>query len=238
MKEIYIWTHLGLGDHIMCNAIIRHYCKIYDLVHVFVKTSNLKNVKYMFRDLRNIDYIDGVGNQDQFVRYFLDLHPGINLLKVGHEHLIGTKLNFDEAFYQQVGIPFEKRFEDFYVQRDLEKEEELCKLLNPTEEPYIFVHKNIYMSPNGGKDGKEMNMNYIKNKNLKMIDPNNVPLEEKNYLIFHYIKLLENAEEIHVMESSFKNLINFSITNKKNVYLHKYMRGVTSICRSYWNIIN
>jgi hypothetical protein len=237
MKELYIWTHLGMGDHIICNAIIRHYAKKYDIIYVFVKTGNLKNIQYMYRDLKNIRYIDGIGGQDEFVKQYLQIHPFIPLLKVGHEHLNSIKLHFDEAFYYQLGIPFENRFTDFYVQRDMEKENELCKLLNPTGEPYAFVHKNIFNSPNGGPSGKLMNMDYIKNKNLKIIDPDESPKEEKQYLLFHYIKLIEEAEEVHVMESSFRNLINYAIPYKENVFLHKYMRGIASTGRNYWNVI-
>lgn len=231
MKELWLWTHLGLGDHIICNAIYRHYAKLYDLIHIFVKKRNSANVKFMLRDVKNIDFIEGHGDQDEFVKQYLDIHRFIPLLKIGHEYLNNTKLNFDEAFYEQVGIPFEKRYEDFFVQRDLEKENELCKILNPNNEPYIFLHqdtsRNFFIK-------KE----YIKNKNLNIIESNYKFNDIKEYLLFHYIKLIEDAEEVHVMESSFKNLINFCIDYKENVFLHKYARGVTSICRPYWNIIN
>jgi len=231
MKEVYIWHHLGLGDAIMCNAIVRNFAKRYDLVHLFVKTRNIKNVEFMYRDLKNIDFITGVGDQDEFVKRFLDINRYINLQKIGHEYLNNTKLNFDEAFYEQVKIPFEKRFTDFYVQRDMEMEQKLCKILNPTEEPYIFVHRD-------NDRGNPMNFDYIKNKNLKIIESNYKLDDIKEYLLFHYIKLIEEAEEVHVMESSFKNMINHCIENKENVYLHKYMRGVTATCRPYWHIIN
>jgi len=230
MKEIFLWTHAGLGDHLICNAIYRHYAKLYDLIHIFVKTRNLANVKYMLRDLSNVDYIHGLGDQDEFVKQYLDIHRFIPLLKIGHEYLNTTKLNFDKAFYEQVKIPFEKCWEDFYVQRDFAVEEKLCKILNPTGEPYIFVHQDT-------DRGYPINMDYIKNKNIKIIESNYKFDDIKEYLLFHYIKLIEEAEEVHVMESSFKNMINFCIDNKENVFLHKYARGVVSTCKSYWNII-
>lgn len=37
MKEIYIWHHLGLGDHFHCNALVRNIAKDYDKVFLFVK---------------------------------------------------------------------------------------------------------------------------------------------------------------------------------------------------------
>lgn len=231
MKEIYLHSHLGLGDHLICNAIYRYYAKNYDLVHIFVKNRNLRNVQYMLRDLANIDFIHGDGDQDEFVKRYLDIHRFIPLQKIGHEYLNTTKLNFDEAFYEQVRIPFEKRYTDFYVQRDLEKEEKLCEILNPNKEPYIFLHEDT-------DRGFFINRDYIKNKDIKIIKSDYKFDDIKEYLIFHYLKLIEEAQEVHVMESSFKNMINFCIDHKENVYLHRYARGVVSSCKDYWNIIN
>ena len=51
---IYIFSHLGLGDHIICNGIVRYYSEIYEKVFVFVRQHNFSNVSYMYRDNPNI----------------------------------------------------------------------------------------------------------------------------------------------------------------------------------------
>jgi len=232
MKELYLWTHLGMGDHINCNAIYRHFAKKNDLIHVFVKTRNAKNVKYMLRDLKNVDFIQGVGDQDEFVKQYLDIHRYIPLLKIGFDYLNKkTDKKFVDLFYEQIDLSPEERFKGFYLERDMEAEKRLCKILNPTGEPYIFVHHDT-------SRGHMMNFNYFKNKNIKVIESNYKFDDIKEYLLFHYLKLIEEAEEIHVMESSFSPLIDCYIKNKQNVYLHKYLRGIDSVGRKYWNIIN
>ena len=90
MNEIFVWTHLGAGDHINCNAIYRYYAKRYDIVNIFVKTRNEKNVRFMLRDLKNINYISGVGDQDEFVKRFLDINRYIKLVKIGFDYLNKT----------------------------------------------------------------------------------------------------------------------------------------------------
>jgi len=59
MNELYIYHHLGLGDHISCHGIVRHFCEIKDKVFLFVKENNYKNVKRMFSDIKNLNFLIG-----------------------------------------------------------------------------------------------------------------------------------------------------------------------------------
>lgn len=56
--ECFIHHHLGLGDHIICNGIVRYVVKNYDFnnVALVVKNSNLNNVRRMFSDLSQISF--------------------------------------------------------------------------------------------------------------------------------------------------------------------------------------
>ena len=232
MKEIYVWTHLGCGDQINCNAIYRYYAKLYDNVYIFVKIRNAKNIKFMLRDLNNIQFIEGIGDHDEFVEFFIMTHPGIPLVKIGFDYLNKkTDKKFVDLFYEQIGLSPEERFNGFYVKRDLDAEENLYNILNPTKEPYIFVHHDTAR-------GHIMNFDHFKNKNFKIIESNYKLDEIKEFLLFHYLKLIEDAEEIHVMESAFSPMIDCYFKDLKNAYLHKYLRGIDSVGRKYSNIIN
>lgn len=50
MRELYIYHHLGLGDHIICNGIVRHYSKLNDRIYLFVKPDNRNNLKIVSSD--------------------------------------------------------------------------------------------------------------------------------------------------------------------------------------------
>ena len=60
MKPIdcFIHHHLGLGDHIICNGIVRYVAKNYDFenISLVVKKSNVNNVRRMFSDLAQVSF--------------------------------------------------------------------------------------------------------------------------------------------------------------------------------------
>jgi hypothetical protein len=52
--RIFIATHFGLGDHILCNGIYRYFAKKYELCVLPVKNNNLVAVKRILSDVSNI----------------------------------------------------------------------------------------------------------------------------------------------------------------------------------------
>ena len=206
----YIYHHLGLGDHIICNSLVRHYQKIYNEISVFCKPHNYENVKYMFRDNNNITILS-IGEDIDIVNFIHQNNLLNDIIKIGFggEHQPNTT-SFDEGFYLQHNLPFSLRFSNFYFERDLNLEKEIYQKLNPDNENYIFCHGDIDKSK-------------IR-KDLKIIEN---PTE---YKIFDLLMLFENAEEIHLMESSIKCLINSYTLNKPKLYYHNYVRGYSD-----WN---
>ena len=47
---------------------------------------------------------------------------------------------------------------------------------------------------------------------------------DMRFLVFNYIKLLEEAEEVHFMQSSFKELLCSYKLEKPKLYQHSYVR--------------
>jgi len=209
VENRYIYHHLGLGDHIICNGMIRHFCELYDSITLFCYTHYAKNVKYMFRDLKNLIILD-FKTEPEVVSYITQNNLQKDLIRIGfenlHQHL--TYTTFDKAFYTLAGLDFDIRFSKFYLQRDYSREEELVKTLNPTGEPYAFVHDD---PDRGYSIDIDCDYNIIRN--------------DKRFLLFDYISLLENAEQIHLMQSSFKDMINSFKMNKPKIYQHNYVRN-------------
>ena len=50
--------------------------------------------------------------------------------------------------------------------------------------------------------------------------------------MFDYIKLLENAEEIHMMQTGFLDLVNSYKMDKPKVYRHNYVRNYPAAIHS------
>jgi hypothetical protein len=128
------------------------------------------------------------------------------LIKTGFEkQFMFPESTFDRSFYSALGIPYNVRFDSFYVERDIELELNIMKNLNPSNEKFIFVHGDLDFSK-------------IR-KDLKIIK------NPENFSLFNLITLFENAEEIHLMESSLKCLINSYKLIKPVLYYHKYVRN-------------
>jgi len=209
MSNFYIYPHLGLGDQIICNAIVRNVCRKFpqDNVILFCEKQFIETVKFMYRDIPNLYYILG---GDGLAHSMLDGLPDTEKLYIGHHHLFKNVKGsaFDEAFYQQVGLSFSKRWSDFYVKRDTNREEKLFNLLKPKGE-YIFIHQDI-------------------NRGL-LIDGTNIINPKHNVVspiagltdnIFDYLMLIENAKEIHCIDSSFKLMIDSMLENRDGLFFH------------------
>ena len=217
MNNIYIYHHLGLGDHFLCNAIVRIYAEKYHKVYLFCKPKYLENVSFLYRDLNNIKMIPGEMN---FVDSFMKFSPNNNYLIIGHTKDYFDKLNngiyesFDKGFYDIVNIPFEEKWNKFYLQRDLESEKNVFyNVLNlKDEEEFLFVH-----------DEPEKNRNFRKEyieKGFKIINANFY----KNIKIYDFLYTIEKAKEVHVMNSSFSCLIDTMQLKTNKLFLHEYAR--------------
>jgi hypothetical protein len=177
---------------------------------VFSKIQNYENVKYMYRDNPNILIIPLL-NDFEVVEYLLKYDLFKDTIKIGFGGEINpNSTSFDEGFYFQHNIPFKYRFSKFHLLRDLDLENKIYQKLNPNDEKFIFCHG-------------EIDNNKIRH-DLKIIKN---PTE---YSLFNLITLFEKAEEIHLMESSIKCLVNsYDLINPKLFY-HKYVRGYSD-----WN---
>lgn len=220
---------MGLGDHIIANGMVRTIAKKYDKTFIFCKPHNFKNVSFMFRDLLNLKIIvmDDLG-----VQSFMTINPDKNYIIAGHApfwKILNSghnTLKIDEIFYQLAGVPLENKWKEFYVQRDTEKEKQVFKNLGLKDgDRYIFVHDD--------KDRK-----ITKNlPGLKVIKPWN-----REFSIFDYLYTIENAEQIHCINSAFFALIDCIGINKMAMFLHYYSRPdreefQVPILGSNWEII-
>ena len=123
-----------------------------------------------------------------------------------------TNKPFDKHFYDNFNMPHEKRWTSFYIQRSPDAEKKLTKALNPNNEPYIFLHED-------GSRRYRIDRERIP-KDIKIISPDKTQTNN----IFLYIDLIQNAKEIHCIDSSFLNLIEHTDTGSVPVIFHRYPR--------------
>lgn len=203
MNEIYLYHHLGLGDHISCHGIVRYHCEKYDRVHLFVKENNYKNVSYMFNDIKNINYLIG---DDIFANNYLR-ENNINNVKYIGFNLLNNSKNLEFQFYEIAGLSIDLKWSKFHINRDIEREKEIFNLHGLEKNNYIFLHKGDY----------DIREEYL-SKGLKIVEP-------KDYGLFDWMYVIENAKEIHCIDSSFICLIDcMNLNDDIKLYNHRYVR--------------
>jgi hypothetical protein len=209
----YILPHLGMGDYIIVNGLIRNIIKRAPAKNyiLFCNDRFTISVPFMFRDIKNMAYsiIPQIEMNEHVIQpYIKDFI--YELILIGYHHM-DYKTPSDMMFYKQFSVDFEKRWTDFYVERDNERELNLFNSYNIKENEYILIQED--------KDRKQLiDRNRIKS-NLKVIEI------EKDITdnIFDYCYLIEQAAEIHCIESSFLFLIDSIHTNGK-LFSHRYAR--------------
>lgn len=208
----YIYHHLGLGDHIVCNAIVRITCSENINVTLFCYHHNFKSLKFMFGDINNLTILP-FHSDGEILNYIQSNNLHNQTLKIGFEKMgkYYHTHSFDEAFYQIANIPFSLRFEKFHVERNLEIEQYVYTQLNPTNEDYIFVHDDT-------DRGFSINQSKYR-QDLKVIQ------NDKRFNIFEMLKIYENAKGVHFMESSISALLNSLPLPNIKFFLHKYVRN-------------
>ena len=105
------------------------------------------------------------------------------------------------------------------MQRDMDEEERVYNKLNPSNEEYIFVHDD---ETRGFKIDIDNDLKIIRND----ITEN----------IFHFPMILEKAKEIHVMESSFKSMVeHFDVDG--DLYFHDFRQHPLGRHVKKWKVV-
>jgi hypothetical protein len=229
-EDLFIYHHLGLGDMIHCNGMVRYLLKRLHSdrsVQVFCKTRNASMTRWMYRDeprIRIIELDDGEREKPQVERILRQIRSN-NYLCVGHRDLRPLlkqhpHLFFDELFYLQLEIPYASRYEECYWDRDLGEEERVFSKV-AMNEPYAFVHDD----PARGFS--------VDTSAIAIPIVRNDPTES----LFHMGLVLERASEVHCMESSIRCMIESLDMSRSRLYYHNFRypeRPLGTATRQKW----
>lgn len=211
----YIYNHLGLGDHIICNGLYREITDVNEEYTLFVKNHNIETVSFMIRDLSNIK-IYGVDNDPDVLQYFISNQISRDsIIYIGFCNIpLNGAEDFDDTFYVQHNIPFEKRWSSFKCDRNIESEKVLFDKFGVKENEYIFIHDDK-------SRGYEIDESFIINKNLPIVRP--VIGLTKNS--FDYCYLMENSIESHFIDSSFRLIFDSLQLRNSNIFFHVNLKN-------------
>jgi hypothetical protein len=210
-SKIFVKHHLGMGDIIVHNGMIRKIAEDNPNSEIFLasKYAELKNVKYMFRDNTRITVIGVLNDNEMF-----EISNPNNFDKIITSHFCnGTPYSYDEyfddAFYLFAKIDPIVKTQYFHIERDHELENRIFDELITSKgiTDYLFVHEK-----------PELNINIDRNR----LD-SSLPIitADPKYGIFELLKVIEMAKSVNVISSSFLSLMMCKKYNQ-NVFAHMY----------------
>jgi hypothetical protein len=206
-KEVLIRGHLGLGDNLITLGILRKLSKECKSVVSFVKRHNSESMRWAVRDSHVIDFI--TVEDDKEADYLTEkaasaCYTVIRLGLFNSEPL--DRKAWDEQMYRQAGIDFKHRWNSFIVPRQPSIE------IDCPKGDYIFVHDDYAR-------GFKINFRRLP-KSLVRVRPS------KTSNIFVHWATIENAKEIHCIDSSFAILVDSLPDLKAHKYvMHDYARN-------------
>jgi hypothetical protein len=202
----FIYQHMGLGDHVVCNGLVRSIIVPEQEYIMFVKPHNVGSVSYMYRDLTNLKFVEC---DDSGAIDFINRFGSADRLYIIGFNWIDMNKSFEENFYLQHGISLSAKWDSFRCDRDPELEQKIYDHYQ-INEPYIFVHDD----------------------NRYKLNPSRLPHDVRivrpeiglTNTIFGYAMLVERAKEVHCMESCFGFMTDNMGLNDQ-LFMHRYSRN-------------
>lgn len=263
-----IYFHQGWTDIAMCMGLINYYRTMYSSVNVIIRSDARALVDYYVRTLDNteVTYIDTdsgryygqirtnctnstVVYQDGIIKipteyaimfhaehdkYREDCYKGIWDQPYRHP----TTKHFSEMFYVFYGIDFLNRITHFTVERDLVLEEEVySNFVETNGRDYVLYHDDENNSQYGHHHVSTKLDFDRSNKHYSYVN-----LNRASNIFFDYIKVFQNAKEIHLVDSIWGCLL-YQLDAKYNILQGKQVnlyckRGHENLFKHPINLIN
>ena len=221
---ILIIQHLGLGDFMIFNGLIRHFAETDDII-LFVWERNFKEVSYMFRDLKNLRFCRLFMETSEEVDYNVNTLKYDKLLVVGTHTINGKQYNndmvrtriFDDE-YRHAGLDPQIRYTKFFIERDQFMETHVYNLFMHLigHRKYIVVHDD---------PSRNLIIDVPENDVFVFFISNTRNDFTKHFHMFHMYKIIENSEAFHGYEGTgWTGLIEQWKFPSLKKYIHVYTR--------------
>ena len=257
--KVFLANNSGLGDYILMNGATRYVAAQPDVEHVDLLCigSDYKaaNVKWMYRDNPNIT-IHGEPESNSHKQgrkkcrrrakhfpdsdkrcFYWDAFP--TWWEMMPRHGLDCLNNcWPELFYAAHQAPYSARHEYFHVNRDKDKEHKIFNSLNLPSEYAFCVNKS-------SRGVHQVNFSNIQ---LPIFNPDSRPDLIKSCNIFDWMTVIENATELHTVDTSWFHLIKqMKLKNLKFFHHVRHINGMQNVFDSCyvndehdkgWTILN
>lgn len=204
MKKVFLLTHLGQGDSIICNGMIRTIASKVEELLLVAKKPYKQAMVSMFGDLPNVsvEYVDDAPDvspafnggiapplfQDIIGRGFTFIPLGLH---TGNPNWQVNEPNFAKAFYNQVGLDYQCSWINFRFRMDVDKHLAMYnKVVKFYGYDYSFIH-----------DDPKRKILIPRQPGVSYVHPDDSLIYSTN--IFDYYLVIRNAKQLHFFDSCF-----------------------------------
>jgi hypothetical protein len=180
-----------------------------------------KNINFIYIEKQDDGILENTDKFYNYFKHFIDNNDndlqfyGIYDIYRNDKYknaFVTTPGFFVEKFYNAYDINYNVRIEKFIFFRNYDLENILYSCVNHNDDKYILVHENI-------SSNILINMKYITHE-YKIIN-----LDRITDIFFDAIKLIENAQEIHCIDSCWLTFIyllssKYKLKNNVKIYGH------------------
>jgi len=194
MSAVFLKIHLGAGDLVICNGLIRVLAERHGRIIIPAKPHNESTARWMFSDDKRIEVCRVENDNDMLKKASEWDSIGIGLWS--NRGLIPER--WSEAFYQDAAVPLECRWTCFNLP--------WSELPEVTPQWVVFWHDD---------PKRKYCISLAVPKHCVYMPSANEPFQ-------NHIRPLQAAAEIHVIDSCFLCLADSIETNAKRHVLHAY----------------
>ena len=229
MKRAVFTVHMGYTDVINCLAFIDFYREEYDEVIIVSTPIHKNHIDFYIRNKKGVSSVYGNNTVDLVSR--IAASEGMDNLSIGFDDITRTDRyrdsfrsafyntrkdeHFVKLFYDLYDIPYSVKVDYFNLDRDRSLEDKTYKdFINLIQyDDYVIYHSS-----------QEDN---IKDTMKRYDNCSYVNVNGKIENVFSFIKVLEKAKELHLVDSVWAATTylldaKYSIFKDKKIYLYPY----------------
>lgn len=241
LENLYVACPLGLGDFFVCNSLIRDWANLAQELYLPVPQQSLPTVKCLYSEVPNVKPIlfpgldherDFIAKHNLSVINFRTIFETTPIWYAGNPTWDTIAVYWDRQIYEFWDVPFSSRYRNFQLPKVIPGAEPLRLKLNPYNEPFVLWHPSAGDRPSGFDIDlvQWRRANGLPDKKIISIEPGHTD----NML--DYIKLIQQADEIHVVGSSFHCLVDSICSElKADLFYHDVRKTTVMQINSRWN---
>ena len=223
---------MSLGDNFVLAGIAHHFGDRCNELHIPVNPEHYETMSTLYQDHSHIKVISTTEfnpDEDAYIK-------NNNLGRIMRTEYLSWYIKkyrivpmWDLQLYSNYELSYGLRYSNFRLPKYIEGSDELYQELSQGE-PYILIHRFTNNHP----DGIPIDIDSFRRiSNLPEIRTIEIR-EGITSNMMHYVKLIQNAQEIHVVPSSFHCLVDSMDTNA-SLYFHDIRERTSMNINSKWN---